>query len=64
MREEDMSDYIREQATARRLRETAGETTGRLLKEDLDEAMETGLMSREEVADLAMRTVLAWKSEA
>ncbi|NDV50129.1 hypothetical protein [Salipiger sp. PrR003] len=59
-----MSDYIREQATARRLRETAEETTERLLREDLDEAMETGLLSREEVADLAMRTVLAWKSEA
>ncbi|ANT62938.1 hypothetical protein AYJ57_20895 (plasmid) [Salipiger sp. CCB-MM3] len=59
-----MSDYIRELAIERGLRANAEETTGRLLKEDLDEAMETGLMSREEVADLAMRTVLAWKSAA
>lgn len=39
------------------------DTMRRMLREDLDEAAKTGLLSRAMIADEAMRVILDWKQE-
>lgn len=57
-----MPDEMTRMTANRRMKEHTAETLKRMIREDLDEAVNLGLLTKDEAFDEAIKTALDWKS--